>query len=54
MTARSTAQDALAVLQWWSRINTVLGFEQQEESIPPEIAALLEERKKAREARIGN
>ena len=43
--------DALALLQWWDRINAVLGFEQQAEAIPAEIQALVEERKKARQAK---
>jgi cysteinyl-tRNA synthetase len=47
--AALTPQDALTLLEWWTRINTVLGFEQKEESVPPEILALLDERKKARE-----
>ena len=46
-----TPADATALLQWWNRINTVLAFEQQADAIPAEIAALLEERKQAREAK---
>lgn len=44
-------QDALAVFQWWNRINTVLAFEKPAAEIPAEIRALLDERKKAREAK---
>ncbi len=44
-------QDALALLQWWDRINTVLGFEAPAGDIPPEVLALVEERKRARDAK---
>jgi len=43
--------DALALLQWWNRINTVLALEPDAEVIPSEVQALLEERKRAREAK---
>lgn len=46
-----TAEDARAVLDWWKRINTVLGFAREVESIPEEILALVEQRKQAREAK---
>jgi len=46
-----TPEDAFALFQWWSRINTVLTLEPDGETIPPEIHAFLEERKKAREAK---
>ncbi|HWB58983.1 MAG TPA: cysteine--tRNA ligase [Chthoniobacteraceae bacterium] len=49
--AALTPADALALLQWWNRINTVLGLERPADNIPAEILALLEERKKAREAK---
>ena len=48
-----TPQDALAIFQWWNRINTVLGFERPVEDVPPEILALIEERKKRARRRIG-
>jgi cysteinyl-tRNA synthetase len=44
-------EDALALVEWWNRINTVLALEPDAESIPAEILALLEERKSAREAK---
>ena len=44
-------QDASALFQWWNRINSVLGIGHEEASIPPEIQALIEERRKAREAK---
>jgi len=43
--------DALALLQWWTRINTVLALEPDAEAIPAEVQALLEERKKSRESK---
>lgn len=46
-----TPKDALALLQWWNRVNAVLAFEKPAEDVPPEIRALLEERKKARETK---
>jgi cysteinyl-tRNA synthetase len=46
-----TPEDALALLQWWNRINTVLALEPDAGSIPAEVLSLLEERKAAREAR---
>ncbi|MGB8356937.1 MAG: cysteine--tRNA ligase [Chthoniobacteraceae bacterium] len=44
-------EDALTLLQWWNRINTVLALEPDAETIPAEIQALLEERKQARESK---
>jgi cysteinyl-tRNA synthetase len=46
-----TPEDALALVEWWNRINTVLALEPDADSIPAEILALLEERKAAREAK---
>jgi cysteinyl-tRNA synthetase len=44
--------DALALSQWWQRINAVLGFVREIESMmPPEIAALVEARSQARESK---
>ena len=43
-----TAADAKALLNWWTRINSVLGFEPEAAQIPAEALALLEERKNAR------
>lgn len=43
-----TAGQARGLFQWWERINTVLGFEKEAESIPAAITALLEERQRAR------
>jgi cysteinyl-tRNA synthetase len=44
-------EDALALVEWWNRINTVLALEPDAASIPAEILALLEERKAARESK---
>lgn len=46
-----TPGDALALFQWWARINAVLGLEPDAESVPAEVLALLEERRKARAAK---
>jgi cysteinyl-tRNA synthetase len=46
-----TSKDALALLDWWMHINSVLGMEQAAESIPAEIQAFVEERAQARKAK---
>ena len=43
--------DARALLNWWERINSVLGFQPETVEVPAEVLALLEERKKARETK---
>lgn len=46
-----SAAQARALLAYWDRINSVLRLESDNTAIPPEIAALLEERTAARAAR---
>lgn len=46
-----TPEDALALFQWWNRINAVLALEPDAEAIPSEVQALLELRKQARAAK---
>lgn len=43
-----TPGNARAILQWWERINRVLAFEREQDSIPAEIEALLAQRQEAR------
>jgi cysteinyl-tRNA synthetase len=43
-----TAGEATALLDWWKRINQVLQLQEEAESIPPQVTALLEKRSKAR------
>lgn len=45
------SEDAMALFQWWNRINAVLALEQETGDIPPEVQALLELRKQARTAK---
>ncbi len=45
------AARALAWLQWWEKINRVLGLAAKEEEMPPEIVRLAEERVQARLAK---
>ena len=46
-----SASDARALLNWWNRINSVLGFEADAVETPAEVLALLEARKEARAAK---
>ncbi len=46
-----TPADARALLQWWSRANSVLEFQREEEAVPPAVLAVLESRAAARAAR---
>jgi len=43
-----TPADARALLDWWNRVNAVLGFASDSVEIPAEVLALAEERKTAR------
>jgi cysteinyl-tRNA synthetase len=43
-----TAGQAAALLDWWQRINEVLQLQEEVESIPPQVIALLEKRFEAR------
>jgi cysteinyl-tRNA synthetase len=43
-----TAGQAAALLGWWQRINEVLQLQEEVESIPPQVIALLEKRFEAR------
>jgi cysteinyl-tRNA synthetase len=38
-------------LQWWERVNSVLGISSSEDEVPPEISALAEARAQARLAK---
>src|SRR5207248_3019469 len=46
--SKMTPADARVLLDWWTRINRVLGFDQDPDQVPPEVLQLLEERKQAR------
>jgi cysteinyl-tRNA synthetase len=46
-----TAGKAAALLAWWHRINEVLQLQEDAETIPEQVAALLEKRAEARAAR---
>ena len=46
-----SSEDALTVLNWWNRINTVLALQPDAEKISAEVLALLDERKAARTAK---
>jgi cysteinyl-tRNA synthetase len=43
-----TAGQAAALLQWWLRINQVLQLQEESESIPQQVTALLEKRAEVR------
>jgi cysteinyl-tRNA synthetase len=43
-----TPADAKALLNWWERVNSVLGLEPDAVEVPAEVLAVLEERKQAR------
>jgi cysteinyl-tRNA synthetase len=44
-------EQARGLLDYWERINSVLRLEPEATAIPPEVAALLEERNAARAAK---
>lgn len=43
--------DARALLHWWQRVDSVLAFHREEEAVPPEVLALVEQRAAARAAK---
>ena len=46
-----TARQAAALLQWWLRINQVLQLQEESESVPQQVTALLEKRAEVRAGR---
>jgi cysteinyl-tRNA synthetase len=46
-----TPADALALLQWWESVNSVLQFQRAEETVPAEVLALAQRRADARAAK---
>jgi cysteinyl-tRNA synthetase len=46
-----TPGDARAMLLWWNRVNSVLGFEELSFSVPSHVLALVEQRQQARMAK---
>lgn len=46
-----SAADSKALLDWWARVDSVLGFAPETIEVPTEVLALLEERKQARSSK---